>query len=280
MYNIFETDTFTHNTFKTFLSEYDRIKALSESSYTEKNKLKNAYTRIFGRQKEETIVLGIQALGNIKYVRDSSGNINLEKTFSPQEFVFRDSKWNLDAIRDLIRYFALPTGSIIEKKVYLSPFNAGNSAVLMAARTYKDIPYSAWFEPLKNNPAWCKSILGYKLGKAYEFIFTERPTDLEVLKYYANLSSDEKLKVRTAIHARKPNEERTNLFPVYIEDENFNKLNKDLKFMVTQSWCWHKDSRNKDMILDPINWDNVPEEIGINSLTNNFKRMEKDDFPF
>lgn len=131
-----------------------------------------------------------------------------------------------------------------------SEYSALVPIILSALKKSKGIPYSAW---------------------AKEGINLTMSTDLyEAVSYtdYPNLSTAELLDIRQAgLLYRSGDKVGTYRNPVPtttlsgIKDTPLGDCPKYGVNMLTQTWVCHPTVRNKYMILDPLNWDNMPEPI-------------------
>ncbi len=115
-----------------------------------------------------------------------------------------------------------------------------------AFKKYHDTPYSKW------DKKTISQVVNSKLGKV---LLNAKPMDFnieELMDARAKALVTDKGKPKNAKIEYKP--KRTGLLA-------FDSLPDLERTMHIQIWCAHPEVRNEYMILDPINWDSMPEPI-------------------
>ena len=155
-----------------------------------------------------------------------------------------------------IYYFLLSNSRALSKQ-----YTKGNSEycalvplILSAFKKYQDIPYSSWDREnihylVDNN--LCTAMLCELM-----------PWTTEELLEYRNLG----LTVKSGKSAGTVKSPISTYGITGVPEEIDSKttisyLPKLAKMMLCQTWCAHPSNRNKYMILDPSDWDNMPEPL-------------------
>jgi hypothetical protein len=193
-------------------------------------------------------------LGQIKPIMDTLNNVNVNKTLAKNNFrniTFKDVNYSDDDIVIYIRFLKLMNWSDFNADSQSKPgeFNSGVPLLLYAQRLYNSVPYSAW-------QSVSKVSIPTLLGKP----FAEMPSPSEVELEYPIT----KLRVQmvTGKLGQMPHQ-----YPYTSRKFNkttnieFNALPAFLKMMLGQIWIFNSQLRNKNMILDWNNWDNIPESM-------------------
>lgn len=125
--------------------------------------------------------------------------------------------------------------------------------ILMGFKLYKDISYQSW-KGLQH----IEYILEPKLLEAVSL-------SSEQLEVIGSLGSDRLLEIRTQGLMNKSGKNQGELKPAEstwaltgIKDTELGTLPKLTQSMLTQIWIAHPSKRTQYMILDPLNWDNMP----------------------
>jgi hypothetical protein len=193
-------------------------------------------------------------LGQIKPILDTPNSVNVNKTLAKDNFrniVFKDTHYSDDDIVTYIKFLRLMNWSdfVAESQSKPGEFNSGVPLLLYAQRLYNSVPYSAW-------QSVSKISIPTLLGKSFssmptpdEFELEYPITKLRVLMVTGKLGQ---VPHQYSYTARKFNK-TTNI--------EFNGLPSFLKMMLAQIWIFNSQLRNKNMILDWKNWDNIPESI-------------------
>jgi len=128
--------------------------------------------------------------------------------------------------------------------------------ILMGFKLYKDIPYQSW-QGLEH----LEYILEPKLLEAVNL------STKQIAVIYS-LGSDRLLEIRTQGLMNKSGKNQGQLKPpestwalTGIQDTELSGLPKLTQSMLTQIWIAHPMKRTQYMILDPINWDRMPEPL-------------------
>lgn len=128
--------------------------------------------------------------------------------------------------------------------------------ILMGLKLYKDVPYQSW-QGLKH----LEYILEPKLLEAVDLT-------MEQLQVCVGLGSEELLAIRNEGLMNKSGKKAGELKPAEstwaltgIQHTKLGILPKLTQSMLAQIWIAHPTKRTKYMILDPINWDLMPEPL-------------------
>ena len=126
----------------------------------------------------------------------------------------------------------------------------------MGFKLYKDIPYQSW-QGLDN----LEYILEPKLLEAVNL-------SAKQIAVIYSLGSDRLLEIRTQGLMNKSGKNQGQLKPpestwalTGIQDTELSGLPKLTQSMLAQIWIAHPMKRTQYMILDPINWDRMPEPL-------------------
>lgn len=132
---------------------------------------------------------------------------------------------------------------------YKSIVNPMVPIVLAGFKKYQGIPYSSW--SLEN----LEVLLDQDLAKLVRVIVPDITlSDLLALRNTA-------LTDKTGPRAGIPNNPATCTKLNHLADTALGHLPKLAKYMVLQTWACHPSNRNEYMILDPNDWDRVPEPL-------------------
>lgn len=128
--------------------------------------------------------------------------------------------------------------------------------ILMGLKLYKDVPYQSW-QGLKH----LEYVLEPKLLEALDLT-------MEQLQVCVGLGSERLLEIRTQGLMNKSGKNQYQPKPAEstwaltgIQDTELGGLPKLTQSMLAQIWIAHPTKRTKYMILDPINWDLMPEPL-------------------
>lgn len=138
-------------------------------------------------------------------------------------------------------------GSYIDKQ-YTSPgrnYCALVPLIMYAYKLHKGVPYSHW------NQNRAKGIVNAKLYEAMMFTPEQPYTHDELLTARSEglltKSGAKQGQIRNPVYTHK-------LFGATL----FKGVPEYAQVMLSQIWCAHPDNRTKYMVLDPVNWDNIP----------------------
>ncbi len=145
-----------------------------------------------------------------------------------------------------------PRGTIFPERVKatspeLLPFSALVPLFLAPYKKFHDIPYSSWEN--------ISTLVDKDLVAAMYSHPPEYNSD-ELLQFRVTgstvKSGDKAGDVKNPINA-------TSITKVGVEE--FDQLPRLAKIMLTQVWVAHPSLRNEYMVLDPVNWDQMPEPL-------------------
>lgn len=132
---------------------------------------------------------------------------------------------------------------------YKSPINPLVPIILAGFKKFQGIKYSQW------NPVGLETLLDPELSKLVGVTVPDMPhSDLIALR---NTAITDKTGARQNI----PNNPATCTKLNHLGDTAIGHLPKLAKYMVLQTWAAHPSNRNEYMILDPNDWDNIPEPL-------------------
>jgi hypothetical protein len=132
---------------------------------------------------------------------------------------------------------------------YKSIINPLVPIILAGFKKYQNIKYSDW------NPVGLEMLLDPELGKLVDVTVPEiAHSDIIALR---NTAVTDKLGARAGI----PNNPATCTKLNHLGDTAIGHLPKLAKYMVLQTWAAHPSNRNEYMILDPNNWDHIPDPL-------------------
>jgi hypothetical protein len=128
--------------------------------------------------------------------------------------------------------------------------------IYMAAfKKYQNLPYSAWERQETRFFVEAELFAAMMSPPLPDFVTNEELLSIRDsgLKYTSRGKKD--------LGQEKSHDPRTYHQLTGINDSGIGMLNRYARAMVTQIWCAHPVNRNKYMILDPWNWDNMPEPL-------------------
>lgn len=132
---------------------------------------------------------------------------------------------------------------------YKSVINPLVPIILAGFKKFQGINYSEW------NPLGLEMLLDPELSKLVGVTVPEiAHSDIIALR---NTAITDKLGARAGI----PNNPATCTKLNHLGDTAIGHLPKLAKYMVLQTWAAHPSNRNEYMILDPNNWDAIPEPL-------------------
>jgi hypothetical protein len=130
------------------------------------------------------------------------------------------------------------------------PYCALVPLIMSAYKRYKDYPYCAWDREEIGN------ITETKLKDA--MLLTELP---QLTKEEVLIARQIALTPQSGVKAGIPRNPAST-YVLYLKKESGISSLPDLaKIMICQTWCAHPINRNSYMILNPLDWDNLPEEL-------------------
>lgn len=132
---------------------------------------------------------------------------------------------------------------------YKSPINPLVPIVLAGFKRYQDIPYEAW------NKAELKALVDDDIAQLVGCKVPSLPnSEIIALRNKA-------LTPNSGPRAGKCNNPATTAALYHLQETSIGHLPKLAKHMVLQTWAAHPQNRDKYAILDPENWDRVPEPL-------------------
>ena len=132
---------------------------------------------------------------------------------------------------------------------YKSPLNPLVPIVLAGFKRYQNIPYEAW------NKAELKALVDDDIAQLIGCKVPSLPnSEIIALRNKA-------LTPNSGPRAGKCNNPATTASLYHLQETAIGHLPKLAKHMILQTWAAHPQNRDKYAILDPQNWDNVPEPL-------------------
>ncbi len=120
---------------------------------------------------------------------------------------------------------------------------------LAAQKQYNGLPFSKW-----KLDEHLEYVIGNDLYEAVTYVTSD------VGRGLLQLTSEQLLEIRDRglVYAGKPRKPESWHTLTKLSDTPLAKAPRLLKVMLTQIWCAHPVNRHQYMLLDPINWDNMP----------------------
>lgn len=137
---------------------------------------------------------------------------------------------------------------------YKSPINPLVPIILAAFKCYQGIPYEAWD----------KSEIGIFVDAEIEGLVGCKVPDLSNSEILALRNTA--MMVKSGARAGKSNNPATSASLYHLQDTAIAHLPKLVKHMVLQTWAAHPQHRDPYAILDPENWDRMPEPLTGNDI--------------
>jgi len=122
--------------------------------------------------------------------------------------------------------------------------------ILAAFKKYKNIAYSQW------DTGALHLIVEEKLYEAMHQILDPSVSSEDILK-----ARDKGLEIKSGVHAGEMRSVKTTYMLYGVGQTCLGGLNNLGQAMYCQIWCAHPDSRNEYMILNPSDWDDMPEPL-------------------
>lgn len=188
-------------------------------------------------------------VGKWKIVRTAEGLVDGTETVKK---AIAESSLGSEWTKGLLMYLiANPRGTIfpttLRQTGELLPYSALVPLVLAGFKKYQNIPYSSWTN--------IKSLIDKDLLAAMT---------CDVPKY----SNEELLEIRTIGSTVGSGKDKGTVKPpvktttiVSTGDATFDQLPRLAKIMLTQCWIAHPTLRHEYMVLDPSNWDIMPDSL-------------------
>lgn len=174
---------------------------------------------------------------------ETAGQIDIKATL--QQNVGQDPKQQV-----LWKLTRIPRSDLVRSQVGFPEYATFTPIILMGFKRYQGVQYERWRG--LDHLEW---ILEPKLLEA-------------ICVDYSDLGSDELLDIRTQGLMNKTGQKAGTLKPpestwslTGVKDTKLGHLPKLTQTMLCQIWIAHPSKRTHYMILDPKNWDNMPEPI-------------------
>lgn len=152
-------------------------------------------------------------------------------------------------IKGVITFVRFNTKKMLYPKAYEGiPYNPLVPIFLYAFKLYHDVPYSSW--DYKSLDRLVHDDLYHAISPALDIPKYEQQEWIQIRQAYTTLKGEVK-RPESYYPAFAPNVKR----------KEFDCLPKYTKIMLTQIWAAHPEHRSKFCILDPMNWDNIPESL-------------------
>ncbi len=132
---------------------------------------------------------------------------------------------------------------------YKSPINSLVPIVLAGFKRYHNIPYMAWD---------LTEIAAFENAEIAKLVGTKLP-DLTQSELIALRNTA--LTAKSGPRAGRTDNPATSANLYHLQDTALGHLPKFAKYMALQTWCAHPQNRDPYAILDPENWDRVPEPL-------------------
>lgn len=141
--------------------------------------------------------------------------------------------------------------SILKEQTKNAEFSSLVPLVLSGFKRYHDIPYSAW--DAADLDLLVETGLYEAMTKTQDLPSLTKEEILEERLFG--------LTIKTGGHAGEVRS-ATSTYSLFMhKDSPLYNVPKLAKIMVCQTWCAHPSIRNKYMILDPLDWDRIPEPL-------------------
>ncbi len=189
-------------------------------------------------------------IGTWKAIKDKDGNYDGVATVRN---AISSSEVGSDWTKGLIYFITShPRGTIIPYGVKATskemlPFSALVPLFLAAFKKYQNIPYSKWVH--------LQDLIDQDLLAAMKAETPEYTVD-ELLERRVEGST-----IRSGDKAGNIKNPLSTTSLTKTGDDEFDKLPRLAKIMLTQCWLAHPSVRNEYMILDPNDWDNMPKPL-------------------
>lgn len=161
----------------------------------------------------------------------------------------------------------LPRSALLKGQVSSvnSPYSSLVPLILAGFKKYQNIQYSEW------DSTELKYIVDKNLLKAMHFYNEENPMPKFTAERLLELR-DFGLTFKTGPKAGEVKPVLSSWTLTGMQGTEFNDYPSLLMTMLTQIWVAHPSVRNQYMVLDPINWDNIPDplistDLGISGKT-------------
>jgi len=142
----------------------------------------------------------------------------------------------------------VPRSKLVQKQISQPNFSSLVPLILAGVKRYQEVPYSKWsrqgLETVMPRDLYEACLSNCSLGS--EEILAIRATGLEV---------------KSGARAGTSRDPKSSWQMYGIQDTEFGQLPKLAQVMYAQIWVAHPDLRHQDMILDPLDWDLVPEPL-------------------
>ncbi len=214
------------------------------------------------KQDESSFELWAALLAKIPLVRNENNKVNFKETLVQfKEPIYHPSLGHVDykTIKSFLRGFATTNFSdIVESKMKLGIFNQAVPLILYAHKQYNNVPYEDWWD----GDMFVQNALGKylqwvpKMRLELEFDTTfEKCADKNFsFEEVRAVAATDKYDIRHPYTSYKCNKVGTATFDV---------LDSGARRMLLQLWIWNAAKRNKWMILNWSNWDDMPEAVDV-----------------
>lgn len=186
-----------------------------------------------------------------------------------------------DFSRGLYLASMLTRSAIVGETLYKSAsYNSLVPLILYGFKLYQNIPYSKWSKDSLDiivNSELCEAML-----------FDPKTCYINENQTVADLSKEDWLTIRDKglivksgklMGQSKSPISTANLFGLSdLEDCDLSEVPKFARIMYAQIWCAHPANRNSNMILDPSDWDNVPEALVDSEVMLETKKINAKDY--
>ena len=142
----------------------------------------------------------------------------------------------------------VPRSKLVQKQIAQPNFSSLVPLILAGVKRYQEVPYSKW------SRQGLETVLPRDLVEAVGSTCTLQPSEILELRVRG-------LEVKTGAKAGQSRDPKSSWQMYGIADTELGQLPKLAQVMYAQIWVAHPDLRHQDMILDPQNWDLVPEPL-------------------
>lgn len=199
----------------------------------------------FGDWSEILMPQIVTRLGSMITTKNSKGLI------SGKAFVLDNFKTDHD--KGLYVFLMLDTRSCYLSTQYKGPARAYSSLVpliLYAVRLVKGTRYTAW------DPDEIRYVVNHELAEAMLFRTDDWPTREQLLE-----GREQGLTINSGKDAGKKRSALSTFKLYSVKDTCYENMPACVQLMLAQIWVAHPDNRSKYMVLDPVNWDRVPQPL-------------------
>lgn len=238
-----------------------------EKAWTEYLRGDNSWLAIYGIKDFSNWIYPqlLSLLGDMKVNRNENGLIDGSQFW--KDNLDTSSQWWIGVVRFLK---IDPRGLTMKETQYTSPGRQYCSLVpivLAAQKMHKDIPYSHWDRSTLGSVV-NKSLVEAMLWSTESAITNATEKELDGFEEFKGFTNEELLEIRntgltikTGKRSGQLNKAQSTSKLCGVDNFIFKGIPALAQVMLTQIWCAHPDNRTEYMILNPENWDSIPEPL-------------------